>query len=268
MSVFTLREGASPLIVSIPHAGTELPDDLAPGFTERARALPDTDWHLERLYDFVPELDATMITAHVSRYVIDLNRDPTEASLYPGQTTTALCPTETFDGEPLYVAGAEPDAAAIEHRRRMYFWPYHEALEAAIGTAKERHGFALLYDAHSIRSEIPRLFEGRLPVLSLGTWEGRACGPDLRAAAGAECYTSGTYDVAIDGRFKGGWITRHYGRPAEGIFALQMELAQRAYMEEAPPWRYDELRADELKRTLRRFLETVTTIAARLPRRA
>lgn len=258
--VFTLVRGDGPLVISIPHCGTELAPGLADRLTEDALTLRDTDWHVPRLYDFAAELGATVIAARYSRYVVDLNRPSTGESLYPGQATTGLCPTTLFDGSPLYRDGAEPDAAEVAARVEQYWRPYHAALADAVAQAKARHGRALLYDAHSIRSQVPRLFEGRLPDLNLGTARGTSCPEPLRlklAAVIAEAEDDGFTGV-VDGRFVGGHITRHYGRPAEGVYAVQMELAQDRYMDESgPPFAYLPDRADRLRPHLRRLLEVM-----------
>jgi formiminoglutamase len=248
-AIHDLRRGGSPLILSIPHCGRELTPGLAERLTAEGRSLIDTDWWLERLYDFGAALDVTILSARLSRYVIDLNRDPSGASLYSGQVTTELVPTTTFDGAPLYL-GEPPDAAEIAGRKTLYFEPYHAALAAEIARVKAAHGIVLLYDCHSIRSVIPRLFEGELPVLNLGTSSGTSCAPALEAEL-VRTLGESTYSHVVNGRFKGGWITRHYGRPAEHVHAVQMELACRAYMQEAPPFAYDEARASAIRPVLR-----------------
>lgn len=270
MSEIVTRHGAGALVLSFPHVGTHLPRELADTMTDAGRAVVDTDWHVDRLYDGIAdELDATVLKAPCSRYVVDLNRDPSGTSLYLGHTTTGLCPTVTFDGEPLYGTGHEPDADEAARRVAAWFEPYHAALNEALTRARDAHGFAFLWDGHSIRSTIPRLFDGVLPELSFGTWEGRSCGPDLRQMAAILGKTSQPYDYVLDGRFKGGWITRRYGRPAENVFAIQMELAQRTYLEEeGPPWRFDETKAAALRPVLRRAVVDLLGIAGRLARRA
>jgi|SRR6516165_4943136 len=230
MTLFTLRRGIAPLILSMPHSGTEIPEEFATDFVSGWLARRDTDWHLPLLYSFAEALDATILAARISRSVIDLNRDPSGASLYPGQATTGLCPTETFDGEPLY-RGAVPDEAEIARRRETYFWPYHQALQGETERLRAAHGQVVLYDCHSIRSEIPRLFPGLLPQFNIGTNGGLSCAPALVARVVSACAVPGFTHV-LNGRFKGGWITRHYGNPAQGIHAIQMELACRGYMEE------------------------------------
>ena len=225
-----IRPGTAPLIVSFPHTGTDLPPELADAFVSPWLARRDADWWIDRLYAFARDLGATTIRTRQSRSVIDCNRDPSGASLYPGQATTGLCPTETFDGEPLYPA-AGPDQTEITRRRTAYFDPYHAALSAEIARLRTAHGRIVLYDAHSIRSRIPRLFDGELPQFNIGTNSGASCDPALAAAVTAICERSGDSFV-LDGRFKGGWTTRHYGRPANGVHAIQMELSMRGYMAE------------------------------------
>jgi formiminoglutamase len=252
-----VREGASPLILSMPHGGRDLVPGLAERLSDAGRALADTDWWIERLYDFAGDLDAGVVRTQLSRTVIDVNRDPSGASLYPGQTTTGLCPTETFDGVPLYGDGAVPDAAEIADRREHYFAPYHTALAAQIERAKAVHGYALLYDCHSIRSEVPRLFEGALPVFNIGTNGGTSCAPGVQQAVADVCAAAEAYSHVVNGRFKGGWITRRYGAPEAGVHAVQMELAQHAYMDEAPPWTFDEAKAACLRPVLRAALQAM-----------
>ena len=228
-----VHRGGAPLIVSIPHAGTVIPDDIAPDLQSLALAVRDADWFIPQLYDFAADLGATVIRTDISRTAIDVNRDPSGVSLYPGQITTGLCPDMTFDGEPLYLAGRDPDAVEIDRRRTAYFAPYHQALDDQIARLKRDHGRVALFDAHSIRSRVAPLFEGELPALNLGTHSGASADPGLVASVEAHCGTSG-FSHVTNGRFKGGWITRHYGRPADGIHALQMEMAQRVYMDEPP----------------------------------
>ena len=225
-----IHRGREPLIVAFPHTGTDLPTELEDAFLSPWLARKDADWWVDRLYAFARDLGATTIRTRLSRSVIDCNRDPSGASLYPGQTTTGLCPTETFDGEPLY-AGAGPDQTEIDRRRAAYFDPYHLALSAELRRLREQHRRVVLYDAHSIRSRIPRLFDGELPQFNIGTNSGAACAPALAAAVEAACARSNRSYVR-DGRFRGGWTTRHYGRPEEGVYAIQMELAIRGYHQE------------------------------------
>jgi len=226
-----IHRGEAPLLVSFPHTGSTIPAEIEARLTNPWLARKDADWWIDRLYDFASSLDATTIRTRLSRTVIDVNRDPTGASLYPGQTTTGLCPLESFEGEPFYAAGSAPDDAAIDTRRAVYFDPYHQALSQELARLRQRHGRVVLYDAHGIRSVLPRLFDGRLPHMNIGTFDGASCAPELAAAI---CKTTGTSDFehVLNGRFKGGWITRHYGRPADGIHAVQMELAFRSFVDE------------------------------------
>ncbi|HEV2700375.1 MAG TPA: N-formylglutamate deformylase [Steroidobacteraceae bacterium] len=256
-----ITQGESPLVLSIPHAGAEIPQHLKPGLVSAFLATCDADWWLERLYDFARNLGATVVRTLLSRTVIDVNRDPSGQSLYPGQATTGLCPLTTFDGTALYAPGAEPDAQAIAARTREYFAPYHAALSAQLARLQQRHRDIVLYDCHSIRSRVPRLFAGELPQFNLGTYSGQSCDPRLREAVTRVCAASGHSHV-VDGRFKGGYITRHYGRPALHIHALQMELACRGYLQEPEgelnadnwPAPYDPERATVLRATLDRVL--------------
>ncbi|MDE8345260.1 MAG: N-formylglutamate deformylase [Acidocella sp.] len=232
MSFLHIHRGASRLILSIPHAGTEIPAAFEPDLVSLWRARKDADWWLPELYAFAEALGATIIRTAISRSIIDVNRDPSGASLYPGQVTTGLCPTETFDGEPLYHDGTRLDNAAMAGRREIYFDPYHAAIRAEIMRLRHFHDQVVLYDCHSIRSVIPRLFPGRLPNFNIGTNDGKACEADLCARVAAICAADTAHDYVVNGRFKGGWITRRYGDPASGVQAIQMELACRGYMDE------------------------------------
>jgi N-formylglutamate deformylase len=252
----------APLVVSIPHAGLDLLG-FEPAFVDPWLARKDADWRLDALYDFVAPLGATLLRTRLSRSIIDVNRDPSGASLYPGQATTELCPTTTFDGEPLYSAGRAPDGAEIAERRRLYFDPYHAALAGEIARLHQRHKRVALFDAHSIRSVIPRLLDGELPVFNLGTNSGASCSPGLLNTVSDVLKASGQ-SMVVDGRFKGGWITRVFGRPSDGVEALQLELACRAYVREperpAPenwPAPIDEERATATRATLKRVLEAM-----------
>ncbi|WP_165185664.1 N-formylglutamate deformylase [Caulobacter soli] len=227
----SVTRGDAPLVVSIPHAGTIIPSDIEARLVSPWLARKDADWWLGELYAFAADLGATVVRTGVSRTVIDVNRDPSGVSLYPGQATTGLCPVDTFDGEPLYREGQDPDAAEIAGRRIRFFDPYHAALETELDRLVARHGKVVLYDAHSIRSRAPRLFDGELPQFNIGTNSGAACDPALTRAVEAACDGAGLSRVT-NGRFKGGWITRHYGQPGQGVHAVQMELACRGYIDE------------------------------------
>jgi N-formylglutamate deformylase len=226
-----VRRGDAPLVVSIPHAGTLIPSDVEARLVSPWLARKDADWWMPELYAFAADLGATVVRTGVSRTVIDANRDPSGVSLYPGQATTGLCPVDTFDGEPLYRVGQEPDEAEIAARRVTFFEPYHAALRAELDRLVAVHGKVVLYDAHSIRSRAPRLFDGELPQFNIGSHSGAACAPALTAAVEAACDATGLPRVT-NGRFKGGWITRHYGQPEQGVHAVQMELACRGYIDE------------------------------------
>lgn len=226
-----VHRGDAPLIVALPHTGTDLAD-VGDGFISHWLARHDADWWLDRLYAFAGDLGATIVQTKICRSVIDVNRDPSGASLYPGMATTELCPTTTFDGVPLY-AGDGPDQNDVARRRAAWFDPYHDALTHEIARLRTLHGRIVVYDGHSIRSHVPRLFDGELPQFNIGTNGGIACAPALALMVEARCAASGLGHV-LDGRFKGGWTTRRYGRPEEGIHALQMELAMRGYIDEPP----------------------------------
>lgn len=246
MAVVVTR-GDAPLILAMPHVGTALPDGVAAALDDNGRLLADTDWHVDRLYDGLAA-GATIVRATFHRYVVDANRDPSGASLYPGRNTTGLVPVSDFDGRPIWREGMEPDAAAIAARRDAFHRPYHAALSAEIDRLRARHRTVVLFDCHSIRSRIPFLFEGTLPDFNLGTNDGRSCAPALEAALAARIEAAAGYSAVVNGRFKGGWTTRQYGRPADGIHAVQMELAQATHLAaEAPPFAYDAARARQLR---------------------
>lgn len=233
MTVFTLERGNAPLLISLPHDGTQLPVGLASRLSQPARALPDTDWHVSRLYAFARDLGASLLIPHYSRYLVDLNRPPDDAALYPGQNGTGLCPLRRFDGGPVYREGEQPDKAEIAARRLRYWQPYHDALAAELARLHRLHGRVVLWEGHSIRGECPFLFAGQLPDFNLGTSDGRSCDHRRQARIEACLAAQGSYSWVANGRFKGGYITRHYGQPDAGIDAIQLELAQRNYMEEA-----------------------------------
>jgi len=251
--VYRLSTGTLPLLISIPHLGTRLPEEFAAQMNPSATIRQDTDWHLDRLYAFAATLGASVLEARVSRYVIDLNRPPGGESLYPGQTTTGLCPTETFRGEPLYRDGAAPDATEQDRRLRAYWMPYHAALADELARLGAEHGSVLLWDAHSIAGVLPRLFEGQLPDLNFGTNSGQSCGAALLESAVAVARGS-HFTHVVNGRFKGGYITRHYGRPQRNVHAIQLEMRQALYMDEDPPFDYVECKASTVQPLLQRMV--------------
>ncbi|PHQ98256.1 MAG: N-formylglutamate deformylase [Marinosulfonomonas sp.] len=259
MTPVITRQGDSPIILGQPHGGTYVPDDLAARLNARGQGLDDTDWHITRLYDgLLPT--ATVVQATFQRYVIDANRDPQGVSLYPGQNTTSLCPLTDFDGQPIWQDGQDPSADEIEARRLTFHAPYHAALATQIARVKQQHGFAILFDCHSIRSNIPFLFDGTLPIFSIGTDAGKTCDPLIEKTTREICAAAPDYDHVVNGRFKGGWTTRHYGKPKTGIHAIQMELAQRAYMDEAAPWTYRNDLAANIRRPLSQILQSLNSL--------
>ncbi|KOR18083.1 N-formylglutamate deformylase [Burkholderia cenocepacia] len=255
-AVFTLKQGTLPLLISIPHAGTHIPDDIAATMTPDARFVDDCDWHLERLYGFAADLGASILVPSHARYVVDLNRPPDNENLYPGQDTTGLVPVDTFDKTPLYPANALPGNDEIMRRRDRYWLPYHDALQREIARLKGEHGRVLVWEAHSIRSHVPRFFDGRLPDFNFGTSSGASAAPGLAEALAARVLAHGGYTAVANGRFKGGYITRHYGVPSTGVEAVQLELSQITYMEETRPYAYDEARAARIVPLLQTLVET------------
>jgi N-formylglutamate deformylase len=251
---FRLARGNAPLLVSMPHVGTQIPPELRGAYVARALEAEDTDWHLPRLYEFAEALGATVLQAEVSRYVIDLNRPPDDTPMYPGASNTELCPTRFFTGDPLYREGAAPDEAERARRRSLYWAPYHQALADELARLKQEHGYALLWDAHSIRSEIPWLFEGVLPDLNIGTAGGASADESITQAVARAAAAHGEVSQVVNGRFKGGYITRHYGRPAAQVHAVQLEMCQKLYMVESAPFAYDERRASRVAPVVRDML--------------
>jgi N-formylglutamate deformylase len=264
----SVHHGDAPLIVSFPHSGTEIPDKIEEHLVSPWLARKDTDFWIDVLYDFAHELGATTIRTALSRTVIDVNRDPSGASMYPGQATTGLCPLDTFDGEPLYKSGSEAGPAEFLRRRTEYFDPYHSALRAELERKCTQFGCVVLYDAHSIRSRVPRLFDGELPQFNIGTNNGMTCAPDLTASIEKICAAT-RFTHITNGRFRGGWITRHYGNPASGVHAVQMELAMRGYLHEPEeplnknnwPAPLDDAHASHLRIALRDILDACVHFA-------
>jgi N-formylglutamate deformylase len=253
--IFTLHRGSAPLLVSLPHDGSAIPDALAARMTPEARRAPDTDWHVSRLYAFARELGASILVPRHSRYVIDLNRGEDDTSLYPGQNTTGLVPLVRFTGEAIYLPGQAPDTSEVASRIDTYWRPYHAALREELDRIRALHGRVVLWEGHSIRgSSLPFLFDGRLPDLNLGTANGASCSPSLQTRIEQVLAAQAEYDWVANGRFKGGHITRHYADPGNGIQTVQLELSQRTYMDE-DSFDYDEARAARLQELLHRLLQ-------------
>ena len=259
IDVFGFQEGSAPLLVSVPHDGCHLPNDMHANMTPAGVALPDTDWHVAQLYEFAVDLGAHVLVANYSRYVVDLNRPASDEALYPGQLATGLCPTETFAGEAIYT-----DEPAIDKAMRVatYWQPYHDKIRTTLDALRERYGYALLWDAHSIPSEVPRLFDGKLPALNIGTDGGASCGARLEQAISVVAEASDYSDVT-NGRFRGGYITRHYGDPDNDVHAVQLEIAQRVYMDENTRT-FDAEKALHLRATLRAMLEAYLETAGKM----
>jgi len=246
-----------PLVLSFPHTGTDIPDEVTNQLNDKGLALADTDWHIHRLYDGLLE-DVTTVRTKIHRYVIDVNRDPGGKSLYPGQNTTSLCPVTDFDGAPIYLEGMEPDAEEIRNRCEQFHRPYHAALETELERVLKIFGFVILYDCHSIRSRIPFLFDGKLPDFSIGTNDGLSCVAEIEAVIVAICGSAREYSYVLNGRFKGGWTTRHYANPQVGIHCVQMELAQSTYIDEIPPWAYHRDKAAGVRVHLGKILASLS----------
>jgi N-formylglutamate deformylase len=254
---FQFTPGTTPVLISVPHAGTAIPSAIAARMTPEALALPDTDWHVEKLYDFAHELGAGLLAADHSRYVVDLNRDPSGKPLYPGADNSEFVPLTTFAEQPIYRPGQQPDAAEIAERRATYWQPYHDRLAAELARLKSTFGVAVLWDGHSILSHVPRFFDGRLPDLNLGSAKGASAALDLVAQVMGVLSNADGFSSILNGRFTGGYITRHYGQLGDGVHALQLEMAEIAYLDEADPSQYEPARAARLKALLRETIETV-----------
>lgn len=257
MTTYALHGGLLPLLVSLPHVGVELPDDQRWRYVERAFGLEDTDWHLEKLYAFVRELGASLIVPRYSRYLIDLNRPSEDAPMYPGMNNTELCPMRFFTGDPLYRDASAPDPAEVARRINAYWQPYHDALRAELDRLRRLHGHAILFDGHSIKSELPWLFEGRLPDLNLGTVDGASCAPTLRGALARVLARQRRFSQVVDGRFKGGFTTRHYGDPDHDVHAIQLEMCLSCYMQETAPYAWEPERARSVQPVLHQLINAM-----------
>jgi formiminoglutamase len=251
-----LSIGDSPLVLAQPHGGIDIPQSILDRLNPKGRAMEDTDWHITRLYDGLIG-NATVVSTSIHRYVIDANRDPSDVSLYPGQNTTSLCPTTTFDGDLIYQEGEAPSEDEIGERLRQYHTPYHDTLREQLERVHQKHGYVVLYDCHSIRSQVPYLFDGKLPDFNIGTNSGQTCAAEIETLVVNFCTRQTRFSYVSNGRFKGGWTTRHYGNPQNGFHAIQMELTQCNYMQEKPPWNYDDKKAEILRVALRSILQAI-----------
>ncbi len=264
MQAFEVKQGSSPVIIGLPHTGTNVPDDIWARLNDNGRILADTDWHIHKLYDGLLE-NATTVRATFHRYCIDANRDPEGVSLYPGQNTTSLIPTTDFDGLAIWKEGEEPNSDDIQDRLSRFHKPYHDAFAAEIERVKNIHGIAIVYDCHSIRSHIPFLFEGTLPDFNIGTDMGKTCAAEIEAIAVDVTSKASGYSSILNGRFKGGWTTRYYGQPQNRVHAIQMELAQKTHLaSESLPFAYDEAKAERLRVHLKTLLQRIEDVAAKL----
>jgi N-formylglutamate deformylase len=258
---FRLHRGPAPLLISMPHVGTTIPADQQQRYTARALESEDTDWFVDQLYAFAADRGATLLTPHYSRYLIDLNRSRDNAPMYAGQNNTELCPTRHFSGDLLYRDAQAPNATEVARRTAQYWQPYHDALQHELARLKQLHGHVVLLDAHSIKSELPWLFDGQLPHLNVGTADGQSCAVSLTHAVMQRCEAQTLFSSVLNGRFKGGHITRHYGNPDACVHALQLEMAWRTYMHEAPPYRWDATRAAAISPFLHTLVDTLLTWA-------
>lgn len=258
---YIFHRGTEPLLITMPHVGTDIPSGIAARLSREALTVPDTDWHIEKLYAFARDMGASVLQAKWSRYVVDLNRPPDDQSLYPGQATTGLCPVVRFDGGEIYQPGQKPDAVEIKERREKYWQPWHDKLQATLNSLGEQFPRVVMWDAHSIRSVLPQFFSGKLPDFSIGTNDGKSCAPELGQRIVDIAQQSAPFSMVSNGRYKGGYITRHYAAPEHGIHTLQMELTQSAYMQEAPPWAWEIDQAVGLQKRLKEMLNSALCFA-------
>lgn len=260
--IFTFHAGSLPLLISIPHAGVEVPADIQRRFTAAGRDLPDTDWYVDQLYEFAKDMGASIIKANLSRYVVDLNRSPDSQPLYQSNATSPVCPSLTFAGDAIYADAAEPDQSEIRQRIDAYWQPYHHRLAAELERIKAKHGRALLWDAHSIASEVPALFDGLLPAFNFGTRDHASCPEHIARSLVRLVEEEDVFTAALNARFKGGYITLHHGRPENNVYAVQLELAQRTYMNEAPRGQWERDRASAAALRIERLLQNFVQLAA------
>jgi len=251
MKPFQTVEGTTPLLISMPHNASEIPESVKKRMTSVGQRSIDSDWFVDKLYDFTEELGAHIIKPQFSRYYIDLNRNTTGENLYSGASSTELCPTTSFSGEALYLQNQEPTESEIQQRIESAWQPYHQQLKSTLEAIKEQHGFAILLDAHSIQSEVPRFFNGILPDFNFGTNSGASCSKALLDAV--QQINFEPYSRVTDGRFKGGYITRNYGHPKNRIEAIQLELSQRTYMDE-DTLNWNNSKVEEVREQLKRLV--------------
>jgi N-formylglutamate deformylase len=255
LPIYSFHRGTLPLLISVPHAGTEVPREIFSRFTLAAQGLPDTDWYVDRLYAFARELGASLLVANYSRYVVDLNRSPDSQPLYATAPTSPICPERTFSGDPIYMPGGEPGSAEIAARVEKYWQPYHVELDAELRRLRSEHGVALLWDAHSVASEVRELFAGVLPEFNFGTRDNSSCPRSLAETLLEQVTRDGKYGAVLNGRFKGGYTTLHYGCPGERYYAIQLELAQRMYIDERAPTTWDSAKADATTSMIRELVK-------------
>lgn len=247
---------AVPILLSVPHCGTEFPTELTDQFKPDLRSAPDdTDWFVHQLYDFAPQMGITLIHATYSRWVIDLNRDPESKPLYAdGRIITAICPATNFFGEKLYkderteVAGNE-----VARRLQAYYWPYHQQVQVLLDGLKQKHGRVLLWDCHSIRQHVPTIHREKFPDLILGDVDGTSASPGLIEETLSILDHSG-YCVSHNHPFKGGYITRHFGQPSVEQHALQLEMTKVNYMDDQEQ-SYNRARAERMRSLLKKVFE-------------
>ncbi len=256
MPIFEFNRGTTPLLISVPHAGTQVPASLAKSFTATARGLPDTDWLVDELYQFADDSGVGMIRANYSRYLVDLNRPPDDTSLYDSKTT-GLFPRTDFFGGDIYDAEHRPDENECAERFNRYWQPYHYQLQGELNRLHQQYGHAVLLDAHSIAAEVPMLFPGTLPDFNLGSNNEESAASDLIRIATGCLDKHPVYSAVLDGRFKGGYITRHYGSPADNVHALQLELSMATYLGRGPGKTIDVDKYRQLQPVLQQLVESL-----------
>ncbi len=259
MEVFRIippQNSEVPILLSVPHCGTAFPEELASDYKpEFVRAPEDTDWFVDTLYDFAAELGIGLIAANYSRWVIDLNRNPQSKPLYAdGRIITALCPVTTFTGQSIYKdERKEVETGEVQRRRNVYFDPYHQKIKGLLDVLKKKYGKVLLWDCHSIRQQVLTIQKDKFPDLILGDADGTSASPGLiETVLGGLDHSD--YSVSHNHPFKGGYITRHFGRPSENQHALQLEMTKMNYMDDSE-MSYDKSRAEKIRALLKSIFE-------------